>query len=433
MTKAIKKALKAVAIPGVRFNPKYGQFYCRIGYSKSKSGKRQRAFHYLGTDEREAIAKATVIKSKWKSIKRRTPQGAPVWPTDRQAMNDSEYRAESDRIEKENTEVAIEQGEGQTIQLTLNRVRELYLEYRKTKIGIGGGEGIKQSTYSEDARNLGLALAHVNAQQLINGLGYAEIESLKDAIFRRCDSTGSNAISRRTAVNYCRSVKGFLDWAHRNQLVPYRHPEDIADLFSFRKFTPIAIAEYDKETMKALLGCASARERLYVLLGLNCGYYQSDIGSLLHADIVEREGRTAIERKRGKTSHQNDFQSCHVLWDETARLLKSELAPKNQPFALLNENGKALYRRDQNGKYDGVSDAYNKLQERSKISLPYKQFRKLGATALERIGGQQARRLYKAGTIDSGDAVYVREAWSNLTPHLDRWGAELRSDGVLTD
>jgi hypothetical protein len=51
---------------------------------------------------------------------------------------------------------------------------------------------------------------------------------------------------------------------------------------------------------------------------------------------------------------------------------------------------------------------------------------------MERLGGAQPRRLYKAGAIDSGDAVYVREAWENLTPHLDAWAGELRRDGVLT-
>ena len=43
------------------------------------------------------------------------------------------------------------------------------------------------------------------------------------------------------------------------------------------------------------------------------------------------------------------------------------------------------------------------------------------------------RRLYKAGTIDDGDKVYVLETWDKLTPHLLAWGDELRLDSVLYD
>jgi hypothetical protein len=104
-------------------------------------------------------------------------------------------------------------------------------------------------------------------------------------------------------------------------------------------------------------------------------------------------------------------------------------------LALLNESGNPLYRHDENGKYNGVGHAYTRLLKKAKKQrialLPFKQLRKLGTSAMERLGGQQARRLYKAGTIDSGDKVYVREAWEKLTPHLLAWAAELRFDGVL--
>jgi hypothetical protein len=107
------------------------------------------------------------------------------------------------------------------------------------------------------------------------------------------------------------------------------------------------------------------------------------------------------------------------------------MAPRNQwDLALLNDVNKPLYRTD-DGKYDAVSHAFNRLKEKSGSTLTLKQFRKIGASAMERLGGQQPRRLYKAGTIDSGDKVYVVEARQNLTPVLDKWGDELRADGIL--
>lgn len=379
-------------------------------------------------------------KLEWRALRKRFPQGSAVWPAGDapalavELMTAAKLQQEIERIETENTETAIEHGQDwQVPRLTLERVRELYCDYRKAKVGIGGGEGIKHSTFDDEQRNLKLALGHTNARQYINGWGYREIEKLKDAIFRRCGG-GENGITRRTAVNYMRAVKGMLDWAHRDTLTPYRHPEDYTDLFRFRKITTVDIEPYDPKKLKKLLKHATQRERLYVYLALNCGHYQIDIGSLRHDEIITYGGQPAIVRTREKTSHQNDFESLHVLWPETHALLAAELAPARNKHdrALLNENGRPLYRHDENGKYDAVNQAYHRLRARSGVKISFKQFRKIGTSALERLGGQQARRLYKAGTIDSGDKVYVREAFENLTPKLLAWGDELRRDGVLT-
>jgi integrase len=223
-----------------------------------------------------------------------------------------------------------------------------------------------------------------------------------------------------------------LDWAHREADVPYRHPADSAALFRarFRQANPVRIAQYDANQLKRLLKTATARQRLYVYLALNCGYYQSDIGGLRRSEVLTREGRTVIARKRSKTAHQNDFEAMHTLWPETASLLRRQMADPNRwGLALLSNRGTPLYRK--NPHCDIISDTYLVLQQRAGARLPFKQFRKIGSTAIQRIGGDEARRLYKAGTIDSGDRVYVTEAWEKLTPHLSAWGNQLRQDGVL--
>ena len=112
-----------------------------------------------------------------------------------------------------------------------------------------------------------------------------------------------------------------------------------------------------------------------------------------------------------------------------ARVHPAHVTVAADVFALLSERGTPLYRKKPH--CDIISDTYLVLQQRSAARLPFKQFRKIGATAIQRIGGDEARRLYKAGTIDSGDRVYVREAWEKLTPYLLAWGDELRQDGVL--
>jgi hypothetical protein len=274
-------------------------------------------------------------------------------------------------------------------------------------------------------RNIRLAFGFIDAAMLINNLGYAEVEKWKDAIFR--------SVGERTAINYCRAVKAMLDFAHKQATIPYRHCEDFSDLFSFKKTKRTSITPYNADQLNTLLARATDRERLYVYLALNCGHTQVDIGNLKANEIIQHEGQWSIVRRRDKTSHQNDFESLHVLWPETYALLKKQMAtPNKDGFALLNSEGKRLYINEVGTrKYDAISDSFEKLKERSGVAIAFKQFRKMGMTATERLGGTQPRRLYKAGTIDGGDKVYVLEAFQNLTPVLLKWGDELRADGVL--
>jgi integrase len=216
-------------------------------------------------------------------------------------------------------------------------------------------------------------------------------------------------------------------------------PEDVEDLFKqrFRNPNPVRIAEYDPAELKKLTMSAADRQRLYIYLALNCGYYQIDIGSLRCDEVVEKNGETMIIRKRSKTDQQNDFEAIHVLWSETAALLKREMAKSarfandHDGLALLSNRGTPLYRKSP--QCDLIGDSYLTLQHDAGVNLSFKQLRKIGATAMQRFGGDETRRLYKAGTIEDGDKVYVRETWAKLTPHLMAWGDELRLDGVLFD
>lgn len=469
MTNTARVALKNFGIPTIRMHAR-GQFYVRVGYRRSASGTRQRAFFYLGKNENDAVAKAAALKHVWKKIKSKQGRNA-AWPTDNDTrdnlffpnLSPSEIQPAFERHHKEMSENALELGtptvvgldvesgrfksfdsdpsetaEIKSPRLRVEQVREIYLNYRKGKIGIGGGQGINEKTYNNESRNLTGGLACVDIRVLIETLQYAEIEGIRDNIFRRVGA-GKDGISKRTANNYWNEVQRMLNWAHRQTTINYRHPEDVQDLFKqrFRNANPVKIAEYDPAQLKKLLKFATDRQRLHIYLALNCGHYQIDIGSLRRNEIVESDEHTAIVRKRSKTAQQNDFEAMHPLWPETAALLKREMAKSarfanNQDnLALLSNQGTPLYRKSP--QCDLVGDSYLALRHDADVDLSFKQFRKIGATAMQRLGGDETRRLYKAGTIDDGDKVYVLEAREKLTPHLMEWGNELRSDGVLFD
>jgi len=441
VTSTALAALKTVGIPAVRMHAS-GQYYARIGYRRSASGARQRAFFYLGRDENAAIAKAAVIKQVWKKLKKKQRKNA-VWETDPNAtfislgnLTPEEIEAEINRFHEDAMEAALEDVAMQQPRFRLDQVQQMYLEYRKGKVGIIGGQGINESSYSNEIRNLKGGLKSVQPGILVDTLGYAELERIRDRIFRRVGAD-KHGISKRTANSYWMELQRMLNWAHLQTTVTYRHPEGVDELFKkrFRNPNPVQIARYDPALMKKLLASATDRQRLYIYLALNGGYYPSDIGTLQRDEIVVQDQQTFLVRRRSKTLHQNDFEAKHVLWPETAALLKREMAKsarfprKYGNLALLSFRGTPLYRRSP--KCDNIGEAYLALHRAAGVDLPFKQFRKIGATAMQRLGGDEIRRLYKAGTIDDGDKVYVLETWDKLTPHLLAWGDELRRDGVL--
>ena len=83
------------------------------------------------------------------------------------------------------------------------------------------------------------------------------------------------------------------------------------------------IHTFTLEQVKTLLAAATDRTRLYLLLGLNCGYTQRDISDLKPQQVDWEAGR--ITRKRSKTKTQRKVPIVsYQLWPTTLALLKQE-------------------------------------------------------------------------------------------------------------
>ena len=76
-----------------------------------------------------------------------------------------------------------------------------------------------------------------------------------------------------------------------------------------------------------MLGAADERTELYLLLGLNCGFYAVDIGTLLKEGVDLGAGR--IKRKRTKTrDRSHDVPEVdYLLWRRTRDLLEKHWNP----------------------------------------------------------------------------------------------------------
>jgi integrase len=191
-------------------------------------------------------------------------------------------------------------------------------------------------------------------------------------------------ISQAYAAGILTSVKTFLRWLWKSEAIE-NLPRNIDDLHI--KVELEEIIPFTKTELVNFLGVTSGRSRLYLLLMLNCGYYQQDIADLKHTDVDWQHGR--IFRKRSKTAKKETVPKVNYkLWEETFALLKNHRSD-HPTLVLVNRNGSPLRRRGfgADGKtqnVDNIKKVYERVCNRSHIPCrPLKTIRKTGSSKLE--------------------------------------------------
>jgi integrase len=152
------------------------------------------------------------------------------------------------------------------------------------------------------------------------------------------------------------------------------------------------------EEVRAMLTKATERTRLYVLLMLNCGMYQSDITELGEDEVDWKVG--TITRPRSK--RPNGPVVRYKLWSETWELLKKHRAKGDRPLnprglrvVLTTDQGNLLSRcwieGDKERRYDTIQSAANTLFETLGWKKPLKRLRKTSSSLL---ASQKAYKYY---------------------------------------
>jgi integrase len=154
---------------------------------------------------------------------------------------------------------------------------------------------------------------------------------------------------------------------------------------------PKAVDRLGLDDVNTLLaGCAgfSDRTRLYILLCLNCGMYQSDISDIGVDEIDWAAG--TLSRPRSKTPKGQRVK--YKLWPETLKLLKkfraqtTVLSDRGQNRVLLTEDGNPLVNcwleNAKMRRYDCIHSAFTRLFEKVKLNRPIKLLRKTSASEL---------------------------------------------------
>jgi len=143
-------------------------------------------------------------------------------------------------------------------------------------------------------------------------------------------------LSADYAQNVMNTFRAFVRWAWRRKLLP-NLPLTIDDADHTFTVHIKEIKPYTTDEITTLLQRASSRTKLYILLGLNCGFTQGDIATLVKSEIDLEAG--TITRKRMKTKKSKNVPIvCYPLWKTTNALLQEHCQPSGT-LALLNEDG----------------------------------------------------------------------------------------------
>jgi integrase len=201
------------------------------------------------------------------------------------------------------------------------------------------------------------------------------------------DKVVSNEWGRTTAAHYMTSVKSFVRWLWQIEAIPTlpRILDGRSTVLTISR-PSTAVVTFTKDEIKTLLGKASDRTKLYILLMLNCGMTQKDISDLLISEVDWEDGR--IVRKRSKTSDEENVPVVnYLLWPETIRLLRQERSADSEGLVLLNFNGSPLLFEELTGegrykKTDNVKNAFFRLCKEAGITKPLKSLKKTSSTLL---------------------------------------------------
>ena len=294
----------------------------------------------------------------------------PLWETVRDLSPDEEAEARLLWFDRFRTVQVLEQDQAQTpVEKTTHSHIDSYLNLRKAQAAANG----RNATYETDKQWLDCFKNWVPPT--------SSVENLTEDLWERfylylMDKVKADEYSLATAKHYLSAARAFIRSRYNARIIDL--PRNLTALsITVPLVQPIT---FTIPEVKTLLATASDRQKLYVLLALNCGMYPSDIGLLEQKEVDWKKGR--IIRQRTKTRTKGDPPIVDfLLWKPTFTLLK-KFHSNHSTYAVLSEVGKPLYNIEHR-QNNSIKTAYTRLVKRAKIEKSWKGLRKTGATMLE--------------------------------------------------
>jgi len=272
---------------------------------------------------------------------------------------------------------------------TITSVVEAYLATRKQEVASGN---LAPSSYSSDVYRLDEFKRHCERERKSKLADIVTGEFLGAYRSKLLDAIAKGKTSPVSVKHVLRTVKACLKWAYKQEIIDAM-PRVFEDYAKITLPTP-PLAFYTVDEIQALYKVATPRVRLYMLLGLNLGYTQSDIATLEHGHIDW--ATNTVTRNRHKTGQPQ----LAKLWPTTAALLKENMTnPAKTALMLLGENGNHLVSESETAKgkpikVDAIATSYARLKAKANMADDSRGFKVFRKTSAENIGKSEEGRKY---------------------------------------
>lgn len=255
----------------------------------------------------------------------------------------------------------------------------------------------------------------------IRTLGAKEVDGFRIRLF---DLKAKGQLRSSTANLYFGNFKGFLRWAWSNESIPSLPRNISAPLFGDTQrdakpkqyFAPNEIQQIYRHSLdfhhkRVTAGKADEERDLMtaaLLLGLNCGFTQSDIADLKVREVNLASRTPRIVRRRSKTQ----VQSNHLLWRKTKEVLKGWVEGKSpeDPVFQRSDGAPVAGRTPETGSYDIVGDRFARFMKSLFGEGETRRFRELRRTSANWCAQRKSQSVaewFLAHTDKHVSAAYI--------------------------
>lgn len=414
------------------------QYVRYVGYAVGRDGNPKPKCFYLGDDEPTALATAARLRSDWTALK---ASGATAWPmtyldafqrgrdagnatvgkllightvetvmsADTVADVRTAYLAEQrQRMEARQVSTAFYRGIVHRMNVMLDRLpsdiaiadrpircigedelSRVVLHWASLPMGRVGNQGKRTTTDSRKRK----------------GMKYQK---------------RSKGTAKRIGAGYARDIiaalKVLFTWSHETER--WDMPRRFGKLFrvKFQK-AHVEAERFTLDELSLLYGaCQSDRHRLWILLALNAGLDRMGLATLEWSMVKGLDtDKPIIERLRHKTG----VYSRHLLWDETANVLRQVPKSERHGLVCLTERGERLVEQTPTRDRDATRQAWRYILDRSGVRrLSYGKLRKTGAWMAKVIGGLEVSEMYLAHAELGMNKHYAGRDWDKLDAAL---------------
>jgi hypothetical protein len=245
-------------------------------------------------------------------------------------------------------------------------------------------------------------------------------------------------------------LRVFLAWLHRSPAFPWRRPEDwtppggVVKLTQAERAARIRVQTYSDAELALLWAAATPRERLFLVLGLNCGFAAAEVASLQLSEIHLRQPHghypgldgSWIKRERGKNGVFGEWR----LWPITVAGIEWALARRPADTAetallLSPRTGRPLSEPTRsNNRNPHISNAWARLTARVKKEHPefrrlaFKHIRKTAANLIRQTAGGEVSAVFMCHgkpVSDELSDIYTERPFDRVFEALDAVAARL--------